>query len=142
MPLAFAASSVERIASRWSGSDMMVLLRSVASERPAKLPGAQPPSPTQKRLRQTTRMHQGKSISHTDATSTPLHQVRNIFRICRAARRRKTAVGMRLGMPGWYSFVKRKDVLHSSQCFFWVWDSHSIKHSWWTYLILPLHLHG
>jgi len=38
--------------------------------------------------------------------------------------------------------VNLKAVLHSSQCFFCECDNHSIKQSWWTYLILPLHLHG
>jgi hypothetical protein len=50
--------------------------------------------------------------------------------------------GSAFGMFGAYSLVNRKGVLHSSQCFFWEWESHSIKQSWWTYFMLPLHLHG
>ena len=79
VPLAFAASSVERIASKSAGLDMIGVTWSAVSPISVYRPGAQPPSPTQKRLRQTTRIHQGSATSHTDATKTPLHQVINMF---------------------------------------------------------------
>jgi hypothetical protein len=60
-----------------------------------------PPSPTQNRLRHTTRMHQGSRKSHTAPTRTARHHVTNMSTTCRAARRTKTVVGMRLGIPGW-----------------------------------------
>ncbi|SPQ23091.1 6c3a194e-fff7-498d-b32b-47f2a65b1330 [Thermothielavioides terrestris] len=60
----------------------------------------------------------------------------------RAVWRTKTWAGRVLGMSGSYSLVKRKGVLHSSQCFFCECESHSIRQSWCTYLMLPLHRHG
>jgi len=89
----------------------------------------QPPSLNQKSNLQTCLMTKGRHPSHTATTRQNRNQVARFRAVCRRKCCTNTLVGKVCGMLGEYSFVKRKGVLQSSQCFFWECDSHSIRQS-------------
>ena len=99
-------------------------------------------SASQNNHRQTQRISHGIIASHTKHTK----DVRSTFPIvrttCQQALRMKTLHGSVCGIFASYSLVKRKGVLHSSQCFLCVRESQSIRHCWCTNLMLPEHLQG
>lgn len=87
-------------------------------------------------------MTNGRHPSQTATTIQNLSHVAIFLTECMIRCRISTGRGSDCGIFGEYSFVNLKGVLQSSQCFFCECDSHSIKQSWWTNLILPLHLQG
>ena len=100
------------------------------------------PSASQNRALQMARIDHGSHPSQTNATRTNLNHVTKVRKHCIRACFAKRGAGRLWGMFGSYSFVNRNGVLQSSQCFFCECDNHSTRQTWWTNLILPLHLHG
>jgi len=90
---------------------------------------AQPASANQNIHRQAHRTSHGSTINHTIATSAPRSTLPAPRKVCTHARRTNRFHGSFSGICASYSFVKRKGVLHSSQCFLLLWLSHCMRQS-------------
>lgn len=88
-----------------------------------------PSSLIQNKKDQTERIRNGSHPSQTLNTKVPRSQTSMFLSRYWATWLMNIWKGKALGMFGAYNLVKRKGVLHSSQCFFWECESHSIKQS-------------